>query len=148
MPYYITMEQMPHPKEFFPATRMRRMRFQAFSRRLMRENSLSSDDLICPLFAIEGHNQRQSVASMPGVDRLSLDLLVKEAETLLKLGIPAVALFPVIDPAQKTLAAEEAFNPDGLAQRCVKALKAELPELGVITDVAWIRSRPTAKTAC
>ncbi len=112
------------------------MRFQAFSRRLMRENSLSSDDLICPLFVIEGQNQQQSVASMPGVNRLSIDLLLKEAETLLELGIPAIALFPVIDPGRKTLAAEEAFNPDGLAQRCIRALKTELPELGVITDVA------------
>lgn len=136
MPYYITMDQMPHPKDFFPATRMRRMRFQTFSRRLMQENRLSCDDLICPLFVIEGQNQQQPVASMPGVNRLSIDLLLKEAEALLKLGIPAIALFPVIDPAQKSLAAEEAFNPDGLAQRCVKALKAELPELGVITDVA------------
>ncbi|TPQ29837.1 porphobilinogen synthase [Methylomonas koyamae] len=127
---------MPHPKDFFPATRMRRMRFQTFSRRLMQENRLSCDDLICPLFVIEGQNQQQSVASMPGVNRLSIDLLLKEAETLLELGIPAIALFPVIDPAQKSLAAEEAFNPDGLAQRCVRALKAELPELGVITDIA------------
>ncbi|AEG02438.1 porphobilinogen synthase [Methylomonas methanica] len=130
------MEKMSHPKDFFPATRMRRMRYQAFSRRLMQENRLSSDDLISPLFVIEGHNRQESVASMPGVNRLSLDLLLKEAEALLTLGIPAIALFPVVDSAQKSLDAGEAFNPDGLAQRSVRALKAAFPELGVITDVA------------
>lgn len=102
----------------------------------MQENRLSSDDLISPLFVIEGHNRQESVASMPGVNRLSLDLLLKEAEALLTLGIPAIALFPVVDSAQKSLDAGEAFNPDGLAQRSVRALKAAFPELGVITDVA------------
>ncbi|MBS4052952.1 MAG: porphobilinogen synthase [Methylomonas sp.] len=130
------MEKMSHPKDFFPATRMRRMRYQAFSRRLMQENRLSADDLICPLFVIEGHNRKESVASMPGVNRLSLDLLLKEAESLLALGIPAIALFPVVDAAQKSLDAGEAFNPEGLAQRSVRALKTAFPELGVITDVA------------
>ncbi len=130
------METMPHPNDFFPATRLRRMRYQLFSRRLMRENHLSVDDLICPLFVIEGEQQRQDVASMPGVQRLSLDLLLQEAESLLALGIPAIALFPVIDPQQKSLDAKEAFNPEGLAQRTVRALKQALPELGVITDVA------------
>ena len=130
------METMPHPNDFFPATRLRRMRYQPFSRRLMRENHLSVDDLICPLFVIEGEQQRQDVASMPGVQRLSLDLLLQEAESLLALGIPAIALFPVIDPQQKSLDAKEAFNPEGLAQRTVRALKQALPELGVITDVA------------
>ncbi|MCQ8103341.1 porphobilinogen synthase [Methylomonas sp. SURF-2] len=130
------MEKMSRPKDFFPATRMRRMRYQAFSRRLMRENRLSADDLICPLFVIEGQNRQESVASMPGVSRLSLDLLLKEAESLLALGIPAIALFPVVDAAQKSLDADEAFNPEGLAQRSVRALKAAFPELGVITDVA------------
>ncbi|MCQ8129875.1 porphobilinogen synthase [Methylomonas rivi] len=130
------MEKMSHPKDFFPATRMRRMRYQAFSRRLMQENRLSADDLICPLFVIEGHNRQETVASMPGVNRLSLDLLLKEAESLLTLGIPAIALFPVVDAAQKSLDAGEAFNPEGLAQRSVRALKAAFPELGVITDVA------------
>ncbi|MGZ4957966.1 MAG: porphobilinogen synthase [Methylomonas sp.] len=120
----------------FPASRMRRMRYQDFSRRLMRENRLSTDDLICPLFVIEGNNQQQSVASMPDVSRLSIDLLLKEVETLLKLGVPAIALFPVIDPNKKSLGAEEAYNPDGLAQRSVRALKSAFPELGVITDVA------------
>lgn len=127
---------MSHPKEFFPATRMRRMRYQAFSRRLMRENQLSADDLIYPLFVIEGHNRQEAVASMPGVSRLSLDLLLEEAETLLSLGVAAIALFPVVDSQQKSLDAKEAFNPEGLAQRCVRALKAVFPELGIITDVA------------
>lgn len=130
------MEKTLQTKDFFAATRMRRMRYQAFSRRLMRENHLTVDDLICPLFVIAGKNQQQSVASMPGVNRLSLDLLLKEAEALLNLGIPAIALFPVTDPAQKSLDAEEAFNPEGLAQRSVRALKAAFPELGIITDVA------------
>ena len=120
----------------FPLSRMRRMRYQDFSRRLMRENRLSADDLICPLFVIEGNKQQQAVSSMPGVSRLSLDLLIKEAETLLSLGVPAIALFPVIDPKAKSLGAEEAYNPDGLAQRTVRELKSHFPELGVITDVA------------
>lgn len=130
------MEKTSHTKDFFPSTRMRRMRYQTFSRRLMRENVLTANDLICPLFVIEGNNQQQNVASMPGVSRLSIDLLLKEAETLLNLGIPAIALFPVIEADKKSLDASEAFNPEGLAQRTVRALKAELPELGVITDVA------------
>lgn len=112
------------------------MRYQDFSRRLMRENRLSADDLICPLFVIEGNKQQQAVSSMPGVSRLSLDVLIKEAETLLSLGVPAIALFPVIDPKAKSLGAEEAYNPDGLAQRAVRELKSHFPELGVITDVA------------
>lgn len=130
------MEKTSHNKDFFPNIRMRRMRYQTFSRRLMRENQLSVDDLICPLFVIEGNNQQQSVASMPGVNRLSIDLLLTEAETLLNLGIPAIALFPVVNPEQKSLDAKEAFNPNGLAQRAVRAIKAAFPELGVITDVA------------
>lgn len=130
------MEKTSHPKDFFPATRLRRMRYQAFSRRLMQENQLSVDDLICPLFVIEGQNQQQNIASMPGVSRLSIDLLLKEADSLLELGIPAIALFPVIDPSQKSLDAAEAFNPEGLAQRAVKALKKSFPELGIITDIA------------
>ena len=120
----------------FPLSRMRRMRYQDFSRRLMRENRLSADDLICPLFVIEGNKQQQAVSSMPGVSRLSLDLIIKEAETLLSLGVPAIALFPVIDPKAKSLGAEEAYNPDGLAQRTVRELKSHFPELGVITDIA------------
>jgi porphobilinogen synthase len=112
------------------------MRYNDFSRRLMRENQLTTDDLIYPMFVIEGSNERQSVASMPGVERLSIDLLVAEAKQLVQLGIPAIALFPVIAPAAKSLKAEEAYSPNGLAQRAVKAVKDACPELGVITDVA------------
>ncbi|HFD81235.1 MAG TPA: porphobilinogen synthase [Gammaproteobacteria bacterium] len=115
---------------------MRRMRRDAFSRRLMRESRLGTDDLICPLFVIEGDQQREAVASMPGVERLSIDLLVAEAQELEALGIPAVALFPVTPPEQKSDDAREAWNPDGLAQRAVRALKQACPRLGVITDVA------------
>ncbi len=120
----------------FPATRMRRMRFDGFSRRLMQENKLSVDDLIYPVFVLEGEGQREPVPSMPGVDRLSIDLLLKEAGELVELGIPAIALFPVTPLEAKSLDAQEAWNPQGLAQRAVRALKANFPELGVITDVA------------
>ena len=120
----------------YPFTRMRRMRRDDFSRRLMRETTLTPDDLICPVFVLEGEGQREPVASMPGVERLSIDLLVEEARALQALGVPAVALFPVTPPAAKSEDAVEAFNPDGLAQRAVRALKDALPELGVITDVA------------
>jgi porphobilinogen synthase len=124
------------PAGSFPSTRMRRMRHDAFSRRLARESRLTADDLIQPLFVIEGAAKRQPIASMPGVERLGIDLLVAEAERLLKLGIPAVALFPVPDPAAKSLDGREAWNPEGLAQRAVRALKRAVPELGVITDIA------------
>ncbi len=120
----------------YPLTRKRRMRKDPFSRRLMRESSLSVDDLIYPLFIIEGENQREKVSSMPGVERLSIDLLVKEAAELVELGIPAIALFPVTPSDVKTDLAEEAYNPEGLAQRAVRAVKEKYPELGVITDVA------------
>ena len=120
----------------FPNSRMRRMRSSDFSRRLMRENYLTTDDLIYPMVIIEGHNQRQAVASMPGVERLSIDLIVAEAKELVALGIPAIALFPVTPLSAKSLMAEEAYNADGLAQRAVKAVKNACPELGVITDVA------------
>ncbi len=120
----------------YPATRLRRMRRDNFSRRLMRETQLDSADLICPIFIVEGSGKRESVASMPGVERLSIDLLVQEAGELYALGIPAIALFPVTPAEQKTLDAREAYNPDGLAQRAVRALKDAVPELGVITDVA------------
>ncbi len=120
----------------FPATRMRRMRYQDFSRRLMREHQLSSDDLIYPIFVLEGVNQREPVVSMPGIERLSIDLLVKEAETVYALGIPAIALFPVTPQEAKTIDAREAWSPEGLAQRAVRAVKQAVPELGVITDVA------------
>ncbi|HEY8095963.1 MAG TPA: porphobilinogen synthase [Methylobacter sp.] len=120
----------------FPQTRMRRMRYNDFSRRLMRENHLSVDDLICPMFITEGSNQRQTISSMPGVERLSLDLLLEEAHQLYKLGIPAIALFPVTSADKKSEHAAEAYNPDGLTQRSVRALKKAIPELGIITDVA------------
>ena len=120
----------------FPATRMRRMRRDAFSRRLMREHSLSTDDLIYPVFVLDGKNRRQPVASMPGIERSSVDLLLTEAEQLLRLGIPAIALFPVITADKKSLDAAEAYNDDGLVQRALRALKQHVPELGVITDVA------------
>jgi porphobilinogen synthase len=120
----------------FPQIRMRRMRRDAFSRRLMREHRLTTDDLICPMFVVEGSGQREAVASMPGVERLSIDQLLGEAAELVTLGIPAVALFPVTPADCKSEDAREAFNPDGLAQRAVRALKQAHPELGVITDVA------------
>ncbi|WP_370280670.1 porphobilinogen synthase [Pontibacterium sp.] len=123
-------------QRFYPETRMRRMRADDFSRRLMRENTLTPDDLIYPVFVIEGQNETEIVPSMPGVERMSIDLLVKEAKELVSLGVPAVALFPVTPLDAKSEFAEEAYNPDGLAQRTVKALKDACPELGVITDVA------------
>jgi porphobilinogen synthase len=120
----------------FPHVRMRRMRRDGFSRRLMRESHLSCDDLIYPMFILEGQNQREAIHSMPGVERVSIDILLQEAEQLLNLGVPAVALFPVTPVAKKSEDAAEAYNPDGLAQRAVRALKQAVPELGVITDVA------------
>ncbi|HDK38620.1 MAG TPA: porphobilinogen synthase [Thiolapillus brandeum] len=120
----------------YPFTRMRRMRRDDFSRRLMRETVLTPDDLIYPVFVLEGEGNREPVASMPGVERLSIDLLVKEAKEIDALGIPAMALFPVTPLSAKSELAEEAYNPDGLAQRAVKAVKDAVPELGIITDVA------------
>lgn len=120
----------------WPATRLRRMRYDDFSRRLMRETTLTPNDLICPLFVVEGSNHREVVPSMPGVERLSIDLLLKEAEALANLGVPAVALFPVTPQEAKTLDASPAWDENGLVQRTVRALKKELPELGVITDAA------------
>jgi porphobilinogen synthase len=120
----------------FPNLRMRRMRRDDFSRRLMRENVLTVDDLIYPLFVVEGYKQRVAINSMPDQCRLSIDELVSEAAELVDFGIPAVALFPVVPSDRKSLNAAEAYNPDGLAQRAVQALKAEFPQLGVITDVA------------
>ncbi len=123
-------------QRFFPDTRMRRMRADSFSRRLMRENLLTPADLIYPVFVIEGSNSKETVASMPGVERMSIDLLVKEARELDSLGVPAMALFPVTPVSAKSEFAEEAYNPDGLAQRAVKAIKDACPDLGIITDVA------------
>ncbi|MBK5968289.1 MULTISPECIES: porphobilinogen synthase [Thiorhodovibrio] len=120
----------------YPVTRMRRMRRDDFSRRMMRETVLTPDDFIYPVFVLEGRGEREPVPSMPGVERLSIDLLVEEARAIAALGIPAMALFPVTPMGAKSLDAREAFNPDGLAQRAVKALKDAVPELGVVTDVA------------
>ncbi|HET6719503.1 MAG TPA: porphobilinogen synthase [Rhodocyclaceae bacterium] len=120
----------------FPATRMRRMRRDDFSRRLMRENVLTSNDLIYPVFVLDGQNRVEKVGSMPGVERQSLDLLLKTAERAMTLGVPVLALFPVIETGLKTPGAEEAYNPDGLVPRVVAALKKHFPELGVMTDVA------------
>lgn len=122
--------------DLFPYTRMRRMRRNDFSRRLMAENQLSVNDLIYPVFVLEGKNRRESIESMPGIERLSIDLLLVEAKELVELGVPAVAIFPVTPADKKSLLAEEAYSDDGLAQRTVRALKAAYPELGVITDVA------------
>ena len=124
------------PSGVFPGTRMRRMRRDDFSRRLMRENALTPDDFIYPVFVLDGEKRVEKVASMPGVERKSLDLLLKTAERALTLGVPALALFPVVDQSFKTEGAEEAYNPEGLVPRVVRALKKEFPELGVITDVA------------
>ncbi len=120
----------------FPATRLRRNRRDEFSRRLVRENVLTVDDLILPVFVLDGENRREAVASMPGVERLSIDLLLQEAEEWVALGIPALALFPVTALEKKSLLAEEAWNPEGIAQRATRALRAKFPELGIITDVA------------
>lgn len=120
----------------FPLTRMRRTRKNAFSRRLVRETSMSPDDLIYPVFVLEGKDQREPVVSMPGVERMSIDILLSSARDWHALGIPALALFPVTPASAKSLDAREAWNSDGLAQRAVRALKEALPELGIITDIA------------
>ncbi len=130
------MEKTAHNTINFPNVRMRRMRFDDFSRRLMRETQLTVDDLIYPMFVIEGQQQRQNIPSMPGIERLSIDLLLQEAEQIHQLGIPAIALFPVIALEKKSQDACEAYNPDALLQRTVRTLKKNLPELGIITDVA------------
>jgi porphobilinogen synthase len=120
----------------YPSIRMRRMRRDQFTRCLMRETQLSCTDLIYPVFVLDGEGRREAVASMPGIERLSINLLLEDAAEIHELGIPAIALFPVTPLANKSEDAREAFNPDGLAQRAVRALKDALPELGVITDVA------------
>ena len=120
----------------FPTTRMRRMRTDDYSRRLMRENNLTVDDLIYPVFVIEGENTRESVPSMPGVERLTIDLLCEEAAAVAELGIPVMALFPVTPAEKKSVAGEECFNPDGLTQRAVRAIKSLGLDMGVMTDVA------------
>lgn len=125
-----------HTPAPYPHSRPRRLRRDAFSRDLVREHSLSCADLIYPVFVLDGHNRREAVGSMPGVERLSLDLLLPVAEDCVKLGIPALALFPVIDASLKTPDGIEATNPDGLVPNVVRALKQAFPELGVMTDVA------------
>ncbi|CAH0201040.1 Delta-aminolevulinic acid dehydratase [Massilia sp. Bi118] len=120
----------------YPAVRMRRMRRDPFSRALMRENTVTSSDLIYPVFILDGQNQRQQVASMPGVERVSVDLLMKVAEECVNLGIPVMALFPVVDQSLKTYDGVEATNPAGLVPRAVKELKRNFPQLGIMTDVA------------
>ena len=126
----------PHAPSSFPALRMRRMRRDPFSRALMRENVITAADLIYPVFILEGTQQRQTVASMPGVERVSVDLLLKVAQDCVALGIPVLALFPVIEADGKSLDGAEAYNPDGLVPRAIRALKQAFPELGILTDVA------------
>jgi porphobilinogen synthase len=130
------MDKMTYNNINFPHTRMRRMRYNDFSRRLMRENHLSVDDLIYPMFVTEGTNKKEPISSMPGIERFSLDLLLAQADEINALGIPAIALFPVTPANKKSDNAAEAYNPDGLVQRSVRALKKAFPELGIITDVA------------
>jgi porphobilinogen synthase len=130
------MSLSPFVNGRFPATRLRRMRRDDFSRRMMRETTLTPSDLILPVFVQDGAELRQPVGSMPGVERLSIDVLVREAREVQVLGIPAIAIFPVTPPSAKSEDAREAWNPEGLAQRAVRAVKEAVPELGVITDVA------------
>lgn len=129
---------MSHPSSpgQFPRVRMRRMRRDDFSRRMMRETTLTPSDFIYPVFVMEGKGQRVAVPSMPGIERMTIDELVREAEECARLGVPAMALFPVTPPEAKSLDAREAWNPEGLAQRAVRAIKKAVPELGVVTDVA------------
>ena len=129
------MSRERDPQEY-PRVRLRRMRRDEFSRRLMRETLLTPDNLIYPVFVMEGRGQRVPIPSMPGIERLTIDQLVREAEEVVALGIPALALFPVTPPEAKTDDGREAWNPEGLAQRAVRALKQAVPSLGVITDVA------------
>jgi len=124
------------PNRHYPRTRLRRNRVDDFSRRLVRENQLCVDNLIYPVFVLEGEGQREAVPSMPGVERLSIDLLLEHAEEVVALGIPALALFPVVPVEKKDLEGSGAWDPEGLAQRATRALKGRFPELGVITDVA------------
>ena len=126
----------PHAAAQFPAIRMRRMRHDPFSRALMRENAVTASDLIYPVFILDGTHQREPVLSMPGVERVSVDLLLKVAEECVSLGIPVLALFPVIDVARKTADGIEATNPEGLVPRAVRVLKQAFPELGILTDIA------------
>ncbi|AEK60272.1 Porphobilinogen synthase [Collimonas fungivorans Ter331] len=134
----VSETDMPHSQKTaqFPAIRMRRMRKDAFSRAMMRENTITTADLIYPVFILDGKNQREKINSMPGVERLSIDLLLNVAEECVALGIPVIALFPVINPSLKTPDGIEATNPQGLIPRAVRELKQRFPELGILTDVA------------
>ena len=127
---------MSTPRGPFPTTRMRRLRAKGFSRALVSENQLSAADLIYPVFVLEGSGERETVASMPGIERLSIDLLIEQAKEAVDLGVPAFALFPVVGQEHKSLLAQAAYSPDGLVQRTVAALKDAVPDLGVMTDVA------------
>lgn len=127
---------MSQPSRQFPATRLRRMRHDDWSRRMVRESALSPSDFILPVFVLDGEGREEAVASMPGVKRQSLDLLLETAKRARELGIPALALFPVVDTPLKSLDAREAYNPDGLVPRVVAALKQALPDLGIVTDIA------------
>jgi len=127
---------MSQPSRQFPATRLRRMRHDDWSRRMVRESALSPSDFILPVFVLDGEGREEAVASMPGVKRQSLDLLLETAKQARDLGIPALALFPVVDTPLKSLDAREAYNPDGLVPRVVAALKQALPDLGIVTDIA------------
>ena len=126
----------PHVPAQFPGIRMRRMRRDPFSRALMRENAVTASDLIYPVFILEGTHQREPVLSMPGVERVSVDVLLKVAEECVGLGVPVLALFPVIDVAKKTPDGAEAANPEGLVPRAVRTLKQAFPDLGILTDIA------------
>ena len=127
---------MTHLKPSFPTTRMRRMRRDDWSRRLMAENTLTPSDLIWPVFVLEGQNQRQAIPSLPGVERMSADLLIEAVTEAKSLGVPAVALFPVVDPSLKTEDAREAYNEDNLVCRVTRALREAHPDIGIICDVA------------
>ncbi|MBK1650948.1 porphobilinogen synthase [Halorhodospira halochloris] len=136
MEVVVTRTNIPYSIGGYPARRPRRMRRNEFSRRLMRETKVTADDLIQPLFVLDGEGRSEPVPSMPGIQRLSIDLLIAEAQTIHQLGIPAVAIFPVTPADAKSADAREAYNPTGIAQRAVRAIKDAIPELGVITDVA------------
>jgi len=127
---------MPHPAAPFPMTRPRRLRQADWMRRLVRETALSVDDLIWPIFVVDGQNQRQPIESMPGVERVSVDLVAEKANEAAGLGIPCIALFPYTDPSAKTPGAEEAWNPDNLVNRATREIKKQVPDIGIMLDVA------------
>src|ERR1700712_3765298 len=132
----VTQDMTGRAGNSFPGVRMRRMRRDDFSRRLMRETRVTVDSLIYPMFIVDGARQRQPVPSMPGIERYSVGELVRECESVVKLRIPAIALFPLTEASRKTLDGRESWNPDGVTQRALRALKKEFPDLGIVTDVA------------